>query len=281
MLGRVSNLPTVWSNCLAAWLLGGGGSSSGLLVVMLGASLVYLGGMWLNDAADAGFDREHRPERPIPAGRIAAADVWVGGIILLLGGAAVLVGGGRAHPILVFLLVLSVILYDLVHKRIPFASVVMGACRFLLFLVAGSSAVDGVTGEAVWSALVLAGYVTGLSEVARVESGVAPGSPVIRWWAVGAVLLPLGLAGFMNPPAFWVRPLLGVPAALFGLWTARCLVQLWRPDGSGPRRAVAGWLAGIVWVDVLAVLPAPWPWGCVFLACFGLAILLQRVIPAT
>ena len=24
-LGRVSNIPTVWTNCLAGWLLGGGG----------------------------------------------------------------------------------------------------------------------------------------------------------------------------------------------------------------------------------------------------------------
>src|SRR5213594_1545943 len=26
ILGRASNVPTVWSNCLAGWLLGGGGS---------------------------------------------------------------------------------------------------------------------------------------------------------------------------------------------------------------------------------------------------------------
>ena len=26
ILGRVSNLPTVWWNCFAGWLLGGGGS---------------------------------------------------------------------------------------------------------------------------------------------------------------------------------------------------------------------------------------------------------------
>jgi hypothetical protein len=26
VLGRVSNLPTVWSNCLAGWWLGGGGN---------------------------------------------------------------------------------------------------------------------------------------------------------------------------------------------------------------------------------------------------------------
>ena len=70
VLGRVSNLPTVWSNCLAAWLLGGGGATKDFLFIQLGASLLYLGGMFLNDAFDAEFDRQHRPERPIPSGLI-------------------------------------------------------------------------------------------------------------------------------------------------------------------------------------------------------------------
>src|SRR5258707_12171009 len=84
VLGRVSNLPTVWSNCLAAWLLGGGGAWSRFAVVCLGATLLYTGGMFLNDAVDEAFDRRFRPERPIVSGRISARTVWVLSCIWLL-----------------------------------------------------------------------------------------------------------------------------------------------------------------------------------------------------
>ena len=61
VLGRVSNLPTVWSNCLAGWLLGGGGEWGGFCWLCLGATALYVGGMYLNDAFDAEFDRVFRP----------------------------------------------------------------------------------------------------------------------------------------------------------------------------------------------------------------------------
>ena len=56
VLGRASNLPTVWSNCLAGWILGGGGPHKRLLALCGGATLLYVGGMFLNDAFDAQFD---------------------------------------------------------------------------------------------------------------------------------------------------------------------------------------------------------------------------------
>ena len=56
-LGRVSNLPTVWSNVLAAVALAGAGGafvSPGALFGLLTAlSLFYVAGMVLNDAFDA------------------------------------------------------------------------------------------------------------------------------------------------------------------------------------------------------------------------------------
>ena len=68
ILGRVSNLPTVWSNCLAGWWLAGAGSAGKLPLLLLGISAQYIGGMYLNDAFDADFDRQRRAARPIPSG---------------------------------------------------------------------------------------------------------------------------------------------------------------------------------------------------------------------
>src|SRR5713101_4665697 len=83
VLGRASNVPTVWSNCLAGWILGGGGPHKRLLALCAGATLLYLGGMFLNDAFDAQFDLQHRPERPIPSGAIQASTVWKWGFLFL------------------------------------------------------------------------------------------------------------------------------------------------------------------------------------------------------
>ena len=79
-LARVSNLPTVWSNVLLGFgiaLLDARASVVGgfftLLGLIIGTSLLYAGGMVLNDACDARVDALHRPDRPIPSGRIGLA----------------------------------------------------------------------------------------------------------------------------------------------------------------------------------------------------------------
>ena len=78
VLGRVSNLPTVWTNCLAGWLLGGGGDWTRFAWLCAGATLVYVGGMFLNDAFDAEFDAQGRlvagPAAKVSAGAYQATE---------------------------------------------------------------------------------------------------------------------------------------------------------------------------------------------------------------
>ena len=70
-LGRVSNLPTVWTNVLAGMVLPAGGCArtAACSLLLVAVSLLYVGGMYLNDAFDAEIDAGERPERPIPSGR--------------------------------------------------------------------------------------------------------------------------------------------------------------------------------------------------------------------
>src|SRR5882762_4579554 len=170
VLGRVSNLPTVWSNCLAGWLLGGAGNTTKLPFLFAGATLLYVGGMFLNDAFDAGFDREYRKERPIPAGAVSAVAVWGWGAGWLLAGSACLFWVGSQAGITGLVLLVCIVIYDSIHKRVVFGPVLMGMCRLLLYLVAASSGRQGLTGWAVWSGLALGIYVIGLSYLARGES---------------------------------------------------------------------------------------------------------------
>lgn len=274
VLGRISNLPTVWTNCLCGWLLGGGGSELTLLLLTFGSSLVYVGGMYLNDAFDAAFDRQYRRERPIPSQQISEALVWEIGGALLAGGGLMLAFLGWKTAIFSLLLLLAVLGYDAIHKAVAFSPVIMAACRFFLLLAAASAADDGVTGTAVWTAFALAGWVLGLSYVARRESAAGP----MRWWPLLALALPLVLAGFLNDGTYRLRML--VLAALLLTWIVLCLRHCFASGQRQLGRTVGGLLAGICLVDLLAVPPDPAA-QVVCLVGFLLACLAQRFIPAT
>ena len=143
VLGRVSNLPTVWSNCLAAWMLSARLHTVVfpgwplLLLFLTGCSALYLGGMFLNDAFDVSFDSVHRPERPIPSGRISRKAVAMIGSALLAGGVLFLapVGGGWAWA-----LAAVILFYDAIHKKTAAGLVLMAGCRVLIYPLVGVAA---------------------------------------------------------------------------------------------------------------------------------------------
>lgn len=281
ILGRVSNLPTVWSNCLAGWLLGGGGHPFQLVLLSASATALYLGGMFLNDAFDAQFDAQHRSERPIPSGAIPLTSVWGWGFAWLALGLALLCLFGQATITLGLLLTLSILVYDAVHKLFAFSPVLMAACRFFLLLVAASTGTHGVTGHpitaglAIWTALALAFYVVGLSYVARKETTV----DALSYWPCLCLGAPFLLAAIVN----WDQPALRlvVVGAWLLVWVMRCL---WFTFGAGPRnigRTVGGLLAGIPLVDWLSVWDGSGWMAAVFLGCFLLSLGGQRFVPAT
>jgi len=276
ILGRTSNLPTVWSNCLAGWLLSGGGSGGRFLQLTLGATLLYLGGMFLNDAFDSDFDRRHRQERPIPSGAITLDAVWRWGFILLGAGTGALVLLGTTTGALAVLLLICIVVYDATHKLVSFAPVLMAGCRFLLYLAAASTGVSGVTGLAVWSALALATYIIGLSYLARREST----KGAISYWPCWLLAVPILLALIANGHGYEIAAIL--LSIVFGLWTVRCLGHTLLTTTPNPGRAVSGLLAGIVLVDLLAVAGGDhFGITLAFVCCFAAALVFQRYVPAT
>lgn len=275
VLGRISNLPTVWSNCLAGWWLGGGENLAKLPWLLLGTTLLYVGGMYLNDAFDTEFDSQFRRERPIPSGAISAKLVWRIGLGLLAAGVVSLILLGKTTGILAILLLLCILAYDAVHKLITASPFLMAGCRFFLYLVAASIGADGVTGWAVWCAFALAGYIIGLSYIARKESS----RGALSYWPCLFLAMPIVLAPIMNVKEY------RTPALLFcgvlGLWVLRSLRStLWSQERN-IGRTVSGLLAGIVWVDLIAVADTTKPFAGIFILLFLLALLLQRYVPAT
>ena len=171
LLGRVSNVPTVWSNCLAGWLLTGGGEWDRFALLCLAATCLYVGGMYLNDAFDAQFDQQHRPERPIPSGAIRVEAVWVWGFGWLGLGLACMFLFGQTTIICALLLAVAVLVYDAIHKIFAFSPVLMAACRFFLVLMAASTGREGITGLAIWTALALGVLLcNSFMKIARMQS---------------------------------------------------------------------------------------------------------------
>ena len=275
LLGRVSNLPTVWSNCLAGWWLGGGGNFSRLPFLFAGVSLLYVGGMFLNDAFDEQFDRQHRRERPIPSGVISSALVWRWGFALLAAGEGLVFCGGWTAGILGIVLALFILIYDAVHKAVTFSPLLMGACRFLVYLIAAATGTLGVSGWAIWCGLALAVYVVGLSFLARGESTHGR----VSYWPTTLLAAPVALALVLNAGAS------REPAMLLSLlsacWVARSLRPTLWTAMPNVGRTVTGLLAGIVFVDWIAAVQAPRELGFAFLALFAAALLFQRFVPAT
>ena len=270
-LGRVSNLPTVWTNALLGAVLSGAATAGGVLTAALALSLLYVGGMWLNDAFDARIDAAERASRPIPRGEIARGTVFIGGFALLAAGvlAAWAAGGG----LVALLLAGAVVLYDWSHKRTALGPVIMGVTRLLAVLL-GAAVAGGVTGAALLGGLGLMAYVVGLTYAARQEAY----DRLERAWPLAVLALPVALA-----LAWAWGSALGL-LAWAGLAGVVALALRWlfrRARGDVPR-AVGLLIAGIALYDAALVAGAGAPGPALLAAAaFGLTLAAQRLVPGT
>jgi 4-hydroxybenzoate polyprenyltransferase len=178
-LGRVSNLPTVWTNVCAGVVLSGAAVTAQVtLLLIVSLSLFYIGGMFLNDAFDQRFDRREQPYRPIPAGEVTPAMVFAYGfghlafglVILCVVGYAVPGGFGWRAPAAGALLAAIIVLYDAWHKANPIGPLIMGLCRLLVYLIAGLAAAGALPERLLLAAIVSLCYLIGLTYAAKQES---------------------------------------------------------------------------------------------------------------
>jgi hypothetical protein len=274
-LGRVSNLPTVVSNVLAGVALSGRFPSPlAIALVCLAMCLMYVAGMFLNDAFDRDIDRVERPERPIPAGEVAASTVFDAGFLMLVVGivtvaAVALATGASWKPIAVAAaLGTAIVLYDARHKNNPVAPFIMGLCRAGVYLTAGLAFRDDVCHALLIGTASLVAYVVGLTYVAKQENL----REMKNLWPLLFLAVPF-VAAF---PTNLVTG--GVYVAL-AAWVLRALGLL---RARKIRDAVTGLIAGISLLDALWIAHLGRPGlGLVAVAAFSLTVVFQRVVPGT
>jgi 4-hydroxybenzoate polyprenyltransferase len=278
-LGRVSNLPTVWSNTFAGAALASHSFPIWLLVGLgAGFSASYTAGMFLNDAFDASFDRIHRPERPIASGEATPVAVFRIGFSLLAAGFVIIVAISSRGPgfwrtlVAAFCLAAAIVLYDAWHKQNPVGPVVMGACRALVYLTAGLAVADSLGATAAPATAVLA-YLVGLTAIAKREIS----GRLERLWPMALLSCPLWIA-MRDRSGGWLEIAL---AAALVVWIAYALSF---SRGLRPQigRTVGFLIAGVSLVDALFISTRQAPLlASVAILCFVATLLLQRRVPGT
>lgn len=281
-LGRVSNLPTVWSNTLAGVVLAGVSPFNwNLLTLIFAMSLAYVGGMFLNDAFDRKIDAEERPERPIPAGEVKAAEVYSAGFTLLTGAVfftfLAAYGWGSSAliaTVLAVALCAAIVLYNAWHKDNPYSPVIMGICRMLVYLCAAFTASKSPSVMVYIGALVLLAYLIGLTYVAKQENLGA----VKNLWPVGFLATPVlyGLYILINDTQV-VLPLIA-----FCAWVMFCLYLIIRKQQGDIPKAVVSLIAGISLLDAIFIASmSSMLIMSLAVVAFFLTLFLQRYIAGT
>lgn len=222
ILARASNLPTIWSNVLCAWILARGFNAfefsaltiSQLASFLVGGTLLYTGGMYLNDYCDREFDATYRNDRPIPAGNIEAKSVLVFSLAYLGLGLAAFAWTGLLPAAFAAGLVASIVIYDVSHKNNAGSPLFMAACRALLYLAVISSAPIGLDSIAYIAAGTAFVFVMGVTYLARTEST----TNNIDYPAIAMIAAPVLGAFYYRSEFFDAQR--GAVLALFVGWNA-------------------------------------------------------------
>jgi len=281
-LGRVSNLPTVWSNTLAGAVLAGTSvfntSSISLLLAM---TLAYIGGMFLNDAYDTKIDAIERPERPIPSGQISATSVFVMGYGMLFASVCLVAfTASRSQSVMQYAtiaavaLCMCIVLYNMWHKNNPLSPFVMGLCRMLVYITAAYALLPAPAIAVFIGAIVTLCYLIGLTYVAKHENKTGSFAP----WPVAFFVIPVGFGLFHSIGS--------VPTLLFTLlfcgWLIYSLQFIFSTAKRHIPKAVVSMIAGISLLDAVYISSTGASGLAIFaVATFALTLYLQRYIAGT
>lgn len=301
---RLPNIPTVWSNVITGYLFGiafctsqSDGlakmlphfSWSALALLIVAGTLLYICGTFMNDGVDVEWDKEHRPERAAPSGRIPAGTMINLALVFGMGGIAASFLLGKFSMILAGVIIAAILLYTAIHKRTAWGAVAMGICRALLFPMAALSGhvylgaeINSLVHISIAAGLGMMLYIGAITWFARHETSNDP--PRTHYWLKTIVftvpfLTPVVAIPIILPDVtFWDQTTALACGVVGILWLC---IAMERGKREGTGKFVSSALAGIPLLDamwlpnhqpLLLLIPA---------ALFVLSLVLQKVTSAT
>ena len=290
-LGRVSNLPTVWTNVLAAGAVAGASlSEAGWMPLLIAMSLLYIAGMYYNDVCDVEHDRVHQPHRPIPAGLItceraeAFALLYVLVALLLIYTArmiAPLAAGSASAGWLINAIVLigCIVLYNRHHKNNPYSPLLMAACRVSVLSTSAYTLSGSLPALLLIAIVTTLCWLIGLTYLAKHEQrDNTSGNSRLRAWPIGVLLAPALPAVILSIDS----PAVLLPLSFLIIVVIRAGTRLLNGPAEQKGSAIALVIAGISLVDGLFLASV---WGLAGALCsilaFCLTLALQRWIVGT
>ncbi|MEU9886275.1 SCO3242 family prenyltransferase [Sphaerisporangium sp. NPDC051011] len=218
-----------------------GGRSAGLVASSV---CLYWAGMALNDYADREIDKEERPGRPIPSGRVTpgfalgtAAGLTAAGV------AAAGLAGGRSALKVAIPLAGAVWAYDMALKNTPAGPVAMAAARTLNVLLGA-----GGRRAALPQALTVGAHTLSLTVLSRGEvHGTRKEVPLAGLAGTAAIAGVAALAGRRGVPA----PARAAAAALATIYGA----AVGGPQSSAVQQPTPGRVRKAVGAGILGLIP--------------------------
>ena len=292
-LVRIPTVFTLLSNCFAAAVvaLDVPVPVTALVPVVLASVMAYWAGMILNDVVDVEEDRQHRPNRPLAAGRVSpviAGHVASG--MLLIGPIVILavttfhksnplwMGAGFAAAVS---LSMAVRIYNSRLKKTPLGPLLMGSCRALNILMVGTTLL-AVSGQAEFPKPLLAlaagigVYIVGVTVYAYKEEQVSSQALLVIGLCLEAagLMLIAAIPAWLGGDRHWfLDPMRGYPllVGLVGLTVLnRGMAGVTHPVSRKVQLAVKHALLTLVLIDAAVVFMWAGPW-------FGGAVALMLV----
>lgn len=278
-LGRVSNLPTIWTNCFVGFAIASTTPHLfNLVVICLAFSFFYIAGMFLNDVFDYQWDKINQPERPIVMGEASPREViFYSSILIFCGVIFVLIASSEKHfyaPIFSTLVLIACILvYDWKHKKWAISPWLMGVCRLLVYWTVALTAAPFSYTLAV-PGLCLMGYIAGITYLARAEHI----NKLTTWWPVCLLGAPLCYAIFLS----WHSPPILFCALALAIWLGISVKKLLPGPQRSIPKAVTNLLAGICLIDALILAGMmQYTMAVVAVLLFFFTLFLQKRVKAT
>ena len=279
-LGRVSNLPTVWTNCLVGFAIAGVTPELlDLVITCFAFSFLYTAGMFLNDVFDYKWDMLHQPDKPITANETSPQETTLYSVLLLVAGIVSVVfasteGQVPASISGTAILIACILIYDWKHKKwTSFSPWLMGICRLMVYCTVALTAAP-LSYSFVMPGLCLMTYIAGITYLAKAEHL----NKLVAWWPIGLLAAPLVYAISLAQ----YSPIILFPAAVVAVWIGYW-VRIFLPGKNrAVSKAVANLLAGICLIDVLILVGMlQYTMAALGMIAFLLTLFLQKRIKAT